>query len=224
MSAEEVTGSYEQVIKVVDLTGMSVTKNASRPALINNVLAAIIPFDADRTSWLETHNVFVNRIASHRQLTYLQRVLDLSLLVAANPDTRAAHADRAYIMTLVNSGNDATLKDIHANREFIDRQMNDFGFFLRILKSLNYPIGERIPTLQSHVKMGSKYRVVNEKGDLNKPLLYGESLLCQVVESYPDRTDEIIELIERGVVDYRMSAVLDSVDFGTSKPLLNGAL
>jgi hypothetical protein len=213
--------SYEQIIEVADLSGMSAAKNAARPALINNILAALIPVKADRPSWLSSHNAFIKRITSHRQLTYLQRVLDLSLLVAANHDTRAADADRAYIMMLVNSGNNAALKDIHANREFIDRQMNDFGFFLRILKNLNYPIGERIPTLQSHVKMGAKCKVVNEKGDL---ILYGESLLCQVVESYPDRTDEIIELIERGVVDYRMSSVLDSVDFGISKPLLNGAL
>lgn len=224
MSTSAAADTYEKIIEVVDRSGMSAAKNAARPALINNILAALIPCNADRRSWLASYKDFVNRLTTHRQLSYLQRVLDLSLLVAANPDTRAADADRAYIVTLVNSGNNVALKDLHANREFIDRQMNDFGFFLRLLKGLNYPTGERVPTLLSHLKMGDRYRVVNEKGDLFRPLLYGESTLCEVVESYPDRTDEIIELIERGVVDHRIPAFLDSVDFGTSKPLLNGAL
>jgi hypothetical protein len=216
--------SYEQVIEVPYRSGMSAANNAARAPLVNGILSALIPHDADRLSWLPSHRVFVNRIVSHRQLTYLQRVLDLSRLVASNPDSRTADADRASIVMMVNGGNHEGLKSIHANREFIDRPMNDFGFFIRMLKRANYSIGEHIPTLRSHLKMGDKHRVVNENGDLYKPLLYGESTLCEVVEAYPDRTDEIIELIERGVVDHHMAAALDSFDFGTSKPLLKGAL
>lgn len=183
-----------------------------------------MPSGVDNEQWLSSYNLFVKRIVSSRQLTFLNLVLDLSLLVASNPDSKTASLDRAFIVGMVNSGDKDKIRDIHANREFLDRSMADMAFFLKMLKVVGYPMGERIPSLASHLKMGDKYLMVNEGGDLSDARFYGQSTLCEVVEAFPDCTDEIIELKERGVVEHQMSAILGSLNFGASKPLLNGAL
>jgi len=216
------TARPESIIEVPPHAYLSDAGNAARSDLINETLAALITPYEERENWLSSYNVFVNRLLKCNHSNILTLIRDLSLLVASSADPSLRDANRNFVVSHVNSNDFDRLKDVYANREFLSGNMADFSFFLRMLTRLRYRIGERIPTLASHMQISMLYSMFDEGRSSSR--FYGKSELCVVVENYADRTDDIIELLSRGVATELIPGVLDTMEFGISKPMRGGAL
>ena len=213
---------YVKVVDVAPSAKLSTTKNETRSELINRILIALSPADRIIGEWVRSDYHFTNRLTTNTNLSYLRKVLDLSLIVASRTDPRTAELERKFVMLGVR-GVGSKIGPVHTNREFLtEMRMEELDFLISGLSRLKYSSGERIPTLAVHHRVE---KVFDDNVSIGDHLMtYGRSSLMPFVEDSPHLADEAIELLHRGIKAGDIPDMIRAMEFGKSKSLQQGAL
>jgi hypothetical protein len=176
--------------------------------------------------WRKKNEPLLNRLKHVTSSGFLQRALDLASHADSLENGYLRSENLGYIKSQLERGMVNNIDRLHVNLDLIPEicEFSKVATFLRRLPSSVHNEADRLPALPEHLAAHDAFPSLNDFGPQGARLTYGNSESFKVVKDFPDRIDDIIELMKRGIVHTGLRDALTGIDFGPSRPLTDGVL
>lgn len=203
-----------------------VTNSVAHRLDIQKELLTILYDGENPMGWRNRNGALLKSLQSVRSPAFLQRALDLSTQADSLENNSLRNENLGYIKKQLETGLTKSIDRLHANLDLIpeDYEFAKVAMFFRRLPMSGHDDIERLPALQQHLIAHDIFPSINDLGSGGDRLVYGSSESYKVVEEFPERIDDIIELMRRGIVHTGLRDALTGIDFGPSRPLIDGVL